>query len=380
MNPENTKIQFANALRGFAAITVLISHHYGVFWNVRDVVATMTNSPVLSNEYFGTPKYINYLWQVPNFSWGLFGVALFFIISGFVIPYSIQKSSAAGFFVNRFFRLAPTYAVGFSITLLAIYISTKYFHTTWEIPSKDIVIHYFAGLRDIFGVKGLDGVIWTLEIEIKFYLVCLVSISLLKNYSKKIFFVPLGIFFFGIVLSKISLHGFLSGEIITRLTMIYLFSAPYIIFMFIGVLLHYLYIQKISGEYAIGIIGVLFFMFAILWSSGPYAASFSQIWNYALAFLIFKIAYCLRDFFKANKLSNFFADISYPLYVSHGIAGYVALRLLLEGGLKPSLALPLVTSLCIILAFIIHKLIEVPSQLIGKWCQMRLSNLNVNHA
>jgi peptidoglycan/LPS O-acetylase OafA/YrhL len=90
------KILFADRLRGIAALMVLISHHYGVFWgkNERVIVANMINAPALEIQ---TPSYIEWLWKIPHFSWGLCGVAIFFLISGFVIPYSLRKYSLTNF-------------------------------------------------------------------------------------------------------------------------------------------------------------------------------------------------------------------------------------------------------------------------------------------
>ena len=87
----NSRIDFANTLRGFAALAVVISHYYGVFWSSRAAVEAITNAPALPLETHAIPGYISWLHIFPIFNWGAYGVALFFIISGFVIPFSLQK-------------------------------------------------------------------------------------------------------------------------------------------------------------------------------------------------------------------------------------------------------------------------------------------------
>ena len=47
-------------------------------------------------------------------NWGPFGVALFFVISGFVIPFSFETYGRLDFIVARFFRIYPTYLTGLS--------------------------------------------------------------------------------------------------------------------------------------------------------------------------------------------------------------------------------------------------------------------------
>ncbi|MFC7436504.1 acyltransferase family protein [Hydrogenophaga bisanensis] len=121
----NSRIDFANTLRGFAALAVVISHYYGVFWTNRAAVEAIANAPALPLETHAIPDYISWLHLFPIFNWGAFGVALFFIISGFVIPFSLQKMSWIGFSIGRILRIMPTYFVGFSVTLLAILVSSQ---------------------------------------------------------------------------------------------------------------------------------------------------------------------------------------------------------------------------------------------------------------
>lgn len=50
----------------------------------------------------------------------------------------------------------------------------------------------------------------------------------------------------------------------------------------------------------------------------------------------------------------------------HGVAGYVALRILLDLGMKAWVSLLIVTGGCIFLSWVLHKLVEKPSQRVGK--------------
>lgn len=87
-NLESKKrLIWLDSLRGIAAIFVVILHN------------------LLESVTFG------------YFDIGKIGGAIFFLISGFVIPISLYKKSIKQFIVGRFFRLYPAY--GASI-LLAI--------------------------------------------------------------------------------------------------------------------------------------------------------------------------------------------------------------------------------------------------------------------
>jgi len=196
------KFEFANTLRGFAAISVIIAHYFGVFWIARDAVAGFINAPVLPFESYAIPSYIRVLNSWPGFSFGEFGVALFFLISGFVIPFSFKENRSASFLVNRFFRIVPTYMVGFTVTLAALYYACSYFSVPWPYSMEEISIHYVPGLRDVMWSRNIDGIVWTLEAEVKFYLICAVFMPLFKRGSIFVFVAPLIIAVFFLIAAE----------------------------------------------------------------------------------------------------------------------------------------------------------------------------------
>lgn len=352
------KIHFANQLRGLAALMVLISHHYGVFWgdNERIIVAKMINAPVLDIK---TPFFIQYLWKLPNYSWGLCGVAIFFLISGFIIPFSLKKYSLNNFLTARLFRIFPTYMVGFSITLLSIYFASKYFNRPWPFSSQQIIIHFFPGLRDILDSIGIDGIIWTLEIEIKFYVLCAIFIKFFKRSNLYLFFIPIFLFLTSLTINFL-MNRYQFNAVFYRFFLIFLFNSQYIIYMFIGVALHYLFEKKISNQKACVLILLFFSLFLIQWKITIYKESFMQFVNYVIALVIFLSSFVYRSKFNENNFFNFLAKISYPLYVSHGVFGYVLLRILIINGFNPIFSLLGTTLICLLNAFLIHKYVELP--------------------
>jgi peptidoglycan/LPS O-acetylase OafA/YrhL len=133
------KLQFAATLRGVAALCVLAGHFIMIVWN-----AIPVEREVL----------------------GQFGVGLFFLISGFVIPMSLVRYDVGAFLAARALRIYPTYAAAFTITLTLIMWYGKH-----NVSVGQVLSNYFL-VRDLFGHEFLDGVAWTLEIEIKFYIIC----------------------------------------------------------------------------------------------------------------------------------------------------------------------------------------------------------------
>ncbi|MDD2325276.1 MAG: acyltransferase [Alphaproteobacteria bacterium] len=365
---DTSRIDFANTLRGFAAIAVVISHYYGVFWQARAAVGTLLTVPELPIDAVPTPLYINWINQIPLINWGCYGVALFFLISGFVIPFSLYSLNGAGFLVNRLLRIVPTYVAGFSLTLLAIGAGVHYFDKPWPFELRNILIHYIPGLRDLMGVPSIDGIIWTLEIEMKFYVLCALFVGWFKRNSIKVFILPLILFILALWVTRhLPFLGHIRLPYLDKVAAHYMLSSQYIIFMFIGVFFHYLHQGRLAADKAILGVGGLFACFALHWWSGPYAPHMYQMWSYAFALLTFSFAFSFQRFFASNRIFDFFANISYPLYVVHGVAGYALLRIALDYGLKAWQSLLGVTVVAIACAWLVHVLVEMPTRRLGKY-------------
>jgi peptidoglycan/LPS O-acetylase OafA/YrhL len=360
------RIAFANTLRGLAALSVVFYHYFFVFWSGRSTVAALTTLPELPFDIPGVSSLTRWFHPSMIFNCGAYGVALFFLISGFVIPLSLLKSSGPGFCVNRIFRVWPTYVAGFSMTLLAVAIGGAYFASPWQFTATEVFIHYIPGLRDLAWSRSIDGIVWTLEVEFKFYLVCALTIAWFRSVSLKVFILPIVISV--VYLAIVPWMPVLLTSSLTayRLAFVLLLSGQFVVFMFIGVTFSYWYQRRITPIQAVLFAAALFVVFCVLWSTGLPQAPFVLACNYGYALVTFSIAFAFPRLFASNRIFDFFADISYPLYAVHGIAGYVALRVLMDRGMPPSLALPIVTASALLVAYIVHLLIERPSQDFGR--------------
>jgi peptidoglycan/LPS O-acetylase OafA/YrhL len=136
-----------DALRGVAVLLVLLFHFSTRFDEVYG--------------YAEGPPF-----DVP---WGYVGVSLFFMISGFVIYMTLDGiKRPADFLVSRFSRLYPTYWCAVLITALCV--------TVWPVqpgpePNSALVVALnLMMFHGLFGVPSVDGVYWTLEVELLFYL------------------------------------------------------------------------------------------------------------------------------------------------------------------------------------------------------------------
>ncbi len=133
-------------LRFFAAVGVLF-FHYGF----RGTIGEM--SQVLFPEFYDPARY------------GFWGVELFFVISGFVIAASAEARSAWDFAIARAGRIYPAFVVCVSLTALVIaFFGMPPYSVTWAQWLANLTF-----MAPVFHQPLMDGVYWTLALELIFY-------------------------------------------------------------------------------------------------------------------------------------------------------------------------------------------------------------------
>lgn len=149
---NNSRLGNLDALRGLCAVLVFFQH-------------------ALPLEFLGA----GYFASMPNFfiDLGRIGVGAFFLVSGYVIPFSVNKNTTLQlFWIGRFFRLWPAYIVAI---LLAVIFNVE---DSRSLEPFSIILN-FTMLQQFFGIKNVLGVFWTLQIELIFYLI--ISLMLLNK-------------------------------------------------------------------------------------------------------------------------------------------------------------------------------------------------------
>jgi len=112
-----------------------------------------------------------------SFTYGWVGVQLFFVISGFVIPYSLWQARYAlrhygKFLAKRVVRLDPPYLVAIAVIVVIAYtapIVPGFQGAPPHITLKQVLLH-FAYMSNFFGHQWLTATFWTLGIEFQWYL------------------------------------------------------------------------------------------------------------------------------------------------------------------------------------------------------------------
>ena len=362
--PGEPRVEFANTLRGVAALSVLAEHYCSFFTGSRSVIASLINAPVMPDSIRLEPDYMFWAYSIPHLIWGSLGVSLFFIISGFVIPFSLKNSTPGAFLFGRFFRIYPLYAAGFTITLASIGLTSLFFGRPWPFALGQVAQNYVPGSREFLRFASIDGIVWTLEIEIKFYLICALIAPWLRRGSLKVFFVPVAIVIIDHLLN-LHLPGYSHTVSAT--------GSPYLAFMFIGTAFHYMHIKALRTDLGLVIISTLFLAFCLSIAYGPNPAFVTIFWSFGFAILLFGFAFRFPRLFGKSTIGEFFADISYPLYVIHGISGYALMRILVEFKVPAWLALPITVAVIFTVARVLNRTVEKWGRLEGKRLYASLS-------
>ncbi|MDL5032957.1 acyltransferase [Pelomonas sp. APW6] len=97
---------------------------------------------------------------------GALGVDLFFFISGLVIAHSANGARPAAFAASRFTRLMPTYWLAVLLTAGGILWAGEGYRSLDGLQ----VLANLLCLQRVLGVEFVDGVYWSLLVEMRFYL------------------------------------------------------------------------------------------------------------------------------------------------------------------------------------------------------------------
>lgn len=110
--------------------------------------------------------------------WGCTGIEMFFIISGFVIPYSMYVKNytladIGTFMLKRIVRIEPPYLVSVALVLVLGYVSAAmpFYRGAPFAPDWKNILGHIAYLNVFTGQKWLQDVYWTLAIEFQFYII-----------------------------------------------------------------------------------------------------------------------------------------------------------------------------------------------------------------
>ncbi|SEM99925.1 acyltransferase family protein [Nonomuraea pusilla] len=148
MAPTASRLAWLDALRGPAALAVALHHSAWTF--IPDVWAHVDS-------------------RIDVGTWGVF---VFFLVSGYIIPASLERGrDVRAFWTGRAFRLLPLLAAALALALLlAAYGAFDPNPGLARRPPAVVAFGNLTMLQELLGVPAVIGVMWTLSYELAFYL------------------------------------------------------------------------------------------------------------------------------------------------------------------------------------------------------------------
>ena len=325
-------IQSIQLLRGLASLGVMLSHTAAFF-------LPKTNVFQLISEY------------------GSLGVYVFFMISGFIIPYSMYQndykiSDFKKLMLRRIIRIEPPYIICIILIVLMYYMNG---FSPWYTGAKQIkpmdwwnVLGHIGYINAFTHRPWLNTVFWTLAIEFEYYILIGLVYPLVTSGNKKIL----------LTANVLLLSTFYLTPLFFGGHHFFLYDAPifyFLPFFLMGVSLFLWKTGKIS-------VPELFILLAL---DGAVCVQ-----NYGV-FIFFICVLCLISiqFIKSvPKPFLFLGTISYSLYLTHSlvVTRFMALYAKVTSSTFTELRVFLCIVACLVVGYIYCVLFELPFMKLSK--------------
>ena len=293
-----------------------------------------------------------------SFEFGKYGVHLFFIVSGFVIFLTLEKTvHSVDFIVSRFSRLYPAYWFAVFLTFSVVYI--------FSLPGREVSIQTalinLTMVQKWFSVGNVDGVYWTLTVELSFYI--LMYFLFVTKLMKRID-----------AISVLWLSIIIASRLLEENNILHIHWAIKLLLLldygnlFIAGIMFYKIMHK--GNYS----NYAILLFALV---AEYYLNGNRVLLISIYFFFFLLFTTGNLKMLSMKPLMFLGTISYSLYLIHQSIGYVIIRGLDSYGLINPVSIilaPLAISIAI--ATLMQRYIERPSLALirNKWKESSLPN------
>lgn len=337
------RVVFADQLRGVAALSVALSHLIGVYWAMPGLAAAATATPLQERLPGGALPAAFALVADPRLQLGPLGVALFFLVSGFVIPLSLDVHARGGFLLARALRIYPTYVAAQLLQMAVLGLNARLWGTRFPYSAWDVAANCLL-VENYLGVPSLDLVNWTLGVELKFYLLAALLAGPVRRGSvAALFAVVGGTLGLNAAIAGLASTPFGTGHagLLTALS----YDSLYVGFICIGTAFsHHRQGLVGTGTLLLCVPG-LCALFLLCWRISRIAGQFPLVpANYLLALGLFSLLYAGRRHVPVLRPLRAMAAISYPFYLLHVLLGFSLLKLLclrVGLGFEPALVLTL---------------------------------------
>ena len=281
--------------------------------------------------------------MLPLISSGTLPVFWFFVISGFVITWTIERSNTVkAFALSRFSRLYPTYWAALAITFtLGVLNPLPFQHYTL----RQLLVN-LSMLQDYVHVPDVDGAYWSLAVELLFY-----AYMALFLWSGLIRRLPLIALLWAGLSVLAHLSAVLGHDVPWRIQRFGLLQ--YIHFFAAGIAFYQLWKER-SPRLSTATLILCLIAIALAYSRTETLICFAF-------FGLFFLAVRGRLGWIANPVTLWLGAISYALYVCHEFTGYRVITSLDAHGMPHFLSVALTIALVLALATLLTQCVEQPA-------------------
>lgn len=287
-NGLSNRLDFVDGLRGFAAVCVVIAHACGELW----------------------PDF--YTFQFTVFEPGSFGVNIFFLCSGFVIPLSLERNgSLKRFWIQRFFRLYPLYWLSIALVLLFSYMGLAVGEPGLDGAQPWTLLANVTMMQMFLGFPHMLGVYWTLTFEMLYYV--LISVIFVLGLRKRS--VAIAISF---ILATIMVEGLLPALMHVQVPVGIMNCLATILVGTVMYRIHMRQVTRLVGALAIGLAALMILIVMLLMPAmkGEVTTYFYLLTSTSAAYAVFGLAFAFRNR-SVPRWLLFLGQISYSLYLLH---------------------------------------------------------------
>ncbi len=300
---------------------------------------------------------------------GSYGVELFFIISGYVILMTVERSpNLYAFAVGRFSRLYPPFVFAVLLTASATLFTGFQVGAVQpsDVPGNFVMVTYLVGIRPV------DTVYWTLSYECVFYVIIGVGLLALRIQRLEVLCIAwllvayLCKYVLWLQLPNNPAHPGFSLAVATAADYAYLFV--------LGMMIRRIHQGRRNGltvpVIALALLPVAFMTVEALGGYNPGGMRVGL--EHVGLVIVFATLVYWAPLHRIGILQvgplPWLGDISYSLYLIHQAAGYRLIDILEARGVNPNLAVLLTAAVAILVASFMLITIERPGQkVLRRW-------------
>lgn len=347
---DRSPLPALDLLRTFATLQVVFYHLCIASWRVPE------------SETYKLASLDTTLMPLLDAGWhGFVGVEIFFVISGYIIMRSAEGVTSTGFLRGRVIRLFPSAWICATFSLATMLIARP------GIASATLLQQYLHSMTLFPFAPWIDGVYWTIGIEIAFYTIIFIMLSLGR--SKEIIKLTTAI---GIISCIYWLAAFQFFKVFALTNLwnrgLELSMISYGVYFALGALIYDSTHNKFRISNAL-IIGVLLIAALIeidfkTWHNNIILqisrSSLAPSAIFLIAMLVVGASASWRSHPGLVNILRIVGLTTYPLYLLHNQIGAAMIHLFAKGGVSTYWALALSIIFSTMLALSVNILLEPP--------------------